>query len=205
MKVIFTLDGLNTSIQCSKEEKIGDLCKKYSNQIGIDIDSLLFIYKGKKINFESSFNTQINSNDKENNEMKILVYKNENCLLTCPKCGEKIKLKNEKINDIIICNKEINNFIEQIKSQIDNMIKNYSSNALNSVLNNINKILNKINENIAKNNENFIYLINNNYIDNNNINSNTNKDNNNKATITDDGSSIKLNKNNKTSSLNIFN
>ena len=57
IKVIFTLDGINTSIQCSKEEKIGDLCKKYSNQIGIDIDSLLFIYEGKKINFESSFNT----------------------------------------------------------------------------------------------------------------------------------------------------
>ena len=137
MKVIFTLDGVNTSIQCSKEEKIGDLCKKYSNQIGIDIDSLLFIYKGKKINFESSFNTQINSNDKENNEMKILVYKNENCLLTCPKCGEKIKLKNEKINDIIICNKEINNFIDQIKSQLDNLIKNYSSYLLNNILNNI--------------------------------------------------------------------
>ena len=51
MKVNFTLDGVNTSIQCSKDEKIGDFCKKYSNQIGIDIDSLLFIYEGKKINF----------------------------------------------------------------------------------------------------------------------------------------------------------
>ena len=51
------------------------------------------------------------------------------------------------------------------------MIKNYSSKPLNSVLNNINNIFNKINENTAKNNENFMYLINNNYIDNKNLNS----------------------------------
>ena len=51
------------------------------------------------------------------------------------------------------------------------MIKNYSSKPLNSVLNNINNIFNKINENTAKNNENFMYLINNNYIDKKILNS----------------------------------
>ena len=50
-----------------------DICKKYANEIDKDINSLLFLYEGNQINFESSFNSQANHKDKINNEMKIFV------------------------------------------------------------------------------------------------------------------------------------
>ena len=93
--VVFTLDGENLIIQCTTEDKMEDICKSYSTKINKNMDSLLFLYEGNKVNFELSFKEQANSIDNDNNKMSILVYKNENedsCVIN----GEKIKLVERK-------------------------------------------------------------------------------------------------------------
>ena len=76
--VIFTLDGVNLTIKCTTEDKIKDICKKYCAKINKNIDSLSFLYRGNKVNFELSFKEQANIIDRNNHEMKILVNKNYN-------------------------------------------------------------------------------------------------------------------------------
>ena len=39
-KVIFTFNGINTTIQCLLGDKMKDVCLKYSSKIDIDINSL---------------------------------------------------------------------------------------------------------------------------------------------------------------------
>ena len=151
--VIFTLDGVDVTIQCSKEDKIKDICQKFANKVQKNINSLLFLYGGNKLNFNLAFKDQANSIDNGNNEMKVLVYKLEYEEFKCPKCGEKIMLNKEKIDEIIQINNKINDSINGIKLQLENIIKNSSDNLLNIQLKNINMIINIINEDISKNNK----------------------------------------------------
>ena len=74
--VVFTLDGVNLTIQCTTEDKMKDICKKYSTKININMDSLFFLYRGNKVNFDKSFKEQANIIDMNVHEMKILVNKN---------------------------------------------------------------------------------------------------------------------------------
>lgn len=134
---IFILDGINIIIQCTKEEKMKNICQRYSTKIQKNINSLIFMYGGNKLNLESNFYSIANSIDKGNNEVKILVYKidnNNECL--CPKCGEKIILNKEKIDDIILSNNNIKEAINGVKIMLDN----------------INNVFNKINEDIKQQN-----------------------------------------------------
>ena len=82
--VFFNLNGINLTIQCTTEDKMEDICQKYSAEINKNINSLMFLYEGNKVNFELSFKDQANSIDRENHEMKISVYK-----WICSKCNEK--------------------------------------------------------------------------------------------------------------------
>ena len=87
--VIFTLDGVDVSIQCSKEDKIKDICQKFAKKVQKNINSLLFLYGGNQLNFLSSFKDLA----KDKNEIKVLAYTNEDeDGFKCPKCGEKIRL-----------------------------------------------------------------------------------------------------------------
>ena len=145
-KVIFTLDGDNIIIQCSKEDKMKDICQKYTNKIQKNINSLIFLYGGAQLNFNLSFKEQVKG--KERNEMKVLVYKKENDDFICPHCNKKIKI--EKIDDIILSNNNIKDTINGIKFQIDNIIKLSSNNNISIQLKNINVLLNTLNEDINK-------------------------------------------------------
>ena len=71
--VIFTLEGVNLSIRCTAEDKMKDICNKYSTKINKNMNSLLFLYEGNKINYELSFKEQANSIDRNNHQMKIFV------------------------------------------------------------------------------------------------------------------------------------
>ena len=75
-KVIFSLDGDDLTIDCSNDDKMGDICQEYSTKIDKNIDSLLFSYENNQVNFDLCFKDQINSLDKNNNEMKIIVDEN---------------------------------------------------------------------------------------------------------------------------------
>ena len=37
--VIFTLDGVDVTIQCSKEDKIKDICQKFADKVQKNINS----------------------------------------------------------------------------------------------------------------------------------------------------------------------
>ena len=110
--VIFTFNGEQTLIQCKKEEKMKDICNKFITKIGIDINSIYFIYGGKQLNLELTFNEQANAMDKNSNEMCILVYETKNSTIInennskkiskeiiCPICHENCRIK---INDFKI-------------------------------------------------------------------------------------------------------
>ena len=152
-KVIFSLDGINLTIQCTTNDKMKDIIKRYLTKINKNINSLMFLYGGNKVNYELSFEEQASFIDRNSHEMNILVNKNEENRIICPKCGEKIYLNTEKLNELKLSNDEINDSINGIKLQIDNIIKSSSMNTLNIQLKNINKMLNMINEDIKKNNE----------------------------------------------------
>ena len=66
--VIFTLDGVDVTIQCSKEDKIKDISQKFANKVQKNINSLLFLYGGNQLNFLSSFKDLA----KDNNEFMCL-------------------------------------------------------------------------------------------------------------------------------------
>jgi len=71
----------------------------------------------------------------------------------CPKCGEKIKLNTEKLDDIIISINNLKQSIDSAKSILESVIKNSSSN--DSQLKGINIILNTLNEDIKKQKKKF--------------------------------------------------
>ena len=50
--VIFTFEGVPLTIQCSKEEKMKDICNKYLSKINKSINSLYFLYGGNQVNME---------------------------------------------------------------------------------------------------------------------------------------------------------
>ena len=41
-KVIFSFNGIQTTIQSLKEEKMESICKKFASKIDIDINSIYF-------------------------------------------------------------------------------------------------------------------------------------------------------------------
>lgn len=161
-KAAFTFEGHNVTIQCSQNERMRIICQRYATKIGINLNSLLFLYGGNQLNLDLSFNEHANSIDKKNNVMNILVYKNESNDFACPKCGEKIKLNVEKFNNIILTNDKIKEAIKGIIFQIDNLINNrtISISNINIQLKNMNIILNTIKEDIKKNNMKFKNLLN---------------------------------------------
>ena len=109
-----------------------DICNRFATKVDININSLLFIYGGNKINYELTFKQHASSMDNNINEMKILVYKSENEEFKCKKCGEIIHL--DILDNIIKYNNEQKDILIEMKDQIDNIIK----------LNNINDITRKI-------------------------------------------------------------
>ena len=156
VNIIFQFNGVDVKIQSLKDEKMKSICQKYENKIGIKMNSLIFLYGGTQLNLDLSFNDLANSIDKLNNKMKILVFKdefNESNECSCPNCGEKIKLKSDKIENMILSNNYIKEKIDGIKFQIENIIKISVMNPVIIQLKNINFILNSINESIQKNNE----------------------------------------------------
>ena len=147
---VFTLEGDNLTIQCSKSDKMRDICQRFAIKSEKNINSLIFLYGGNLLNLDLSFEDQANPMDKANNEMKILVYPSELDGLACPKCGEKIQLNNKKIEELIVSFNNIKDTIDGIKLHLDNLIKLSTMNSMNIQLKNINLLLNTVNEDIKK-------------------------------------------------------
>ena len=112
-EVIFIYEGKSIIIQCDKCQKMMDICENLSNKLNIDINSLVFLYGGGQLNLEKKLN-EIS----KDNKIKILVYNND--IEICPKCRR--ILNNDKIDEIMLLNNNINDTLTGIKSQIENII-----------------------------------------------------------------------------------
>ena len=134
--VIFTLDGVNLSIQCNENDVMKDICQKYANKVKRNINTLVFLYGGNQLNFNLKFKDIIT--DKKSYEMKVLVYSNETDEFICPKCREKIKLNTDKIDDIILSINNLKETIDSAKIMLENVIKISSINNVNVQLKGIN-------------------------------------------------------------------
>ena len=139
-KIIFNLEGIDINIQCSKEDKIKDICLKFAAVVKSNINSLLFLYDGNLINMELRFEEQVNLMDMKKNEMYILVCKKEKENkyddIFCPYFNKIMELG--KINDIILSNNNIKETINGIKSKIENIKKLPDNNNISIELKNIN-------------------------------------------------------------------
>ena len=111
-QINFNLEGINTTIQCSQEDKIKDICQKFATKIERNINSLLFLYGGNQINMELKFKEQANSMDINNNEMNVLVYKREKDDFICPLCNKKMK------DNIILFSNNIKGIINSVTLNI---------------------------------------------------------------------------------------
>ena len=160
-KVVYTLEGIEVLIECSKDEKIKDICQNYANTIEKDINTLIFIYSGMLLNSDLTFEEQANMFDKERNQMNVLVFKYDNYEYVCYKCNQKFKINKEKKNDIILSVNNLKDIINGIKLNIDNIIKTSNNNSIKLQLKNVNLILNTLDEDIKKINDKIIVLFNN--------------------------------------------
>jgi len=147
INVIFTFEGRDIAIQCTKEDQMRDICRRLSIKLDENINSLLFLYGGDKVNFDLSLIEQANQFDKEKNEMRIFVYRNEKeDKYACPKCGAKIdpnifkkyqkdekkvedlkktiKMKDEKVAILEESNKSLLEMLDE-KKKVVNVIKSY--------------------------------------------------------------------------------
>ena len=115
------------TIQCSNQDKMKDICQRYANKIEKNIKSLLFLYGGNQLNFELSFNDQANFMDKADNEMKILVYKNQN---EFNENDNKLNSLNEKMND---ANEEKEKKIKKINDEIYELNQNNISKFITNI------------------------------------------------------------------------
>ena len=153
ISVTFVYETRDLIVHCLEADKMRDICKKFSIKVERSLDSLVFLYGGVQINFEKTFQEQANLLDKSKKQMKILVIKDENKEFICPKCGEKVEIKTEKIDEIILSNDNIKDTINGIQFQLDNIIKISKENTMNIQLKNINILLKTLKDDIQKNNE----------------------------------------------------
>ena len=110
-KVIFMFKGIQTTIQCLKEDKMETICKKFTTKVDQDINSLCFIYNGTQINLKLSFEQQANYLDKDSNTMNVLVDEIDQDKIICPKCGEKYNFDRELLNKLTSSNNNINDIL----------------------------------------------------------------------------------------------
>ena len=111
MEVSFTYKGTEIIIQSQSSEQMNEICKRFVYKVGININSVFFIYDGKKIDGELTFFQLANENDKKENKMKVLVYDigkitntgdfSKSKEIICPQCGDEnmlINIKNYRIS-----------------------------------------------------------------------------------------------------------
>ena len=112
VEVIFNYEGINTVIQCNREDKMKDIIKRFLIKIGKNENdnNLLYLYDAKIVNNELTIIQIANELDKKRKKMNIIVKSNDDNNeeikkiisqdIICPECGENIliNIKDFKIN-----------------------------------------------------------------------------------------------------------
>jgi len=117
-EAIFTYKEIKTTLQCNLNDKMKDIIDNFLNPIKEKGDSFLYLYNGKEINKDLSFNEQATGPDKEQKKINIIVTKKDAGMISkdiiCPECKENIILDINKFNiNLKGCknNHEINNVL----------------------------------------------------------------------------------------------
>ena len=109
-EVIFNYEGIETIIQCNKNDKMKEIINKYLIKIDKKEEDLYFLYSSNEIKKELTFNEHSNNIDKIRNKMNIIVYNNIEIPdkkieeiskdIICPYCKENtlLDIKEFKIN-----------------------------------------------------------------------------------------------------------
>ena len=108
-EVVFNFNGQKTIIQCNKDEKMENICKRFVSKVNESIDTVLFLYGGQSINSSLNFEEHAQNEDKKRNKMDILVSStNEENLeelkdskdIICPECKETclMSIEDYKVN-----------------------------------------------------------------------------------------------------------
>ena len=137
-EIEFNYKGTKTIILCEQNDKLKDIIKKYCTKIETDKDKIYFLYGGKRINEELTFNIQANAIDKERKIMSIFVNDINDSIINksliksktviCPECKENIRIdiqvhkiklydcKNgHKIENILLNQFESTQFLDESK------------------------------------------------------------------------------------------
>ena len=113
-KIIFEFNTQKILIQCKITDSLKNICQSFANKINYDINKLIFLYGGKKLNVEKTFNQMANSLDIEKKEMNVLVYElNDN--------NDKIDEDKDKDNE----SQEFKNEVEKIKEKLNFILNKY--------------------------------------------------------------------------------
>ena len=108
-KVEFIFNGTTTTIQCKENETMNEIIKRFCIKVEKNKEGMCFLYGGKIIEENKTFNEVANSDDKQRKKLSILVndknsvynYNNlkKSKYILCPKCHESVRIN---INDFKI-------------------------------------------------------------------------------------------------------
>ena len=133
-KVVFSLDGMDTIIQCNNQDTIKEIGRRYLSKIEKDSNDVYFVYNGEKINDEQlTFQELINNTDKKRNEINILVneidknelnkYLRKSKDIICPNCGENILINIKEYKIFLHDCKNNHNFNNILINEFENSQK----------------------------------------------------------------------------------
>lgn len=124
-KVIFDFNNQKIIVQCQISDIFNEICKKFSAKINIPHENWIFLYAGKKINMELSFEKQANSIDIDKKEMNVLV--NELNQINDDNSGQKNNEDKEFEKEIETMKDKLNSILDKylgerkyVKDKIDN-------------------------------------------------------------------------------------
>ena len=103
-EVIYEFEQQTIIIQCNENEKMKDISEKFANKIDSNLNNLFFLYDGKQIDLDLTFEEQSNKEDKLRKKMNIIAYLKNTVILRpnqanvqskeviCPVCKESCRI-----------------------------------------------------------------------------------------------------------------
>ena len=74
IEITFTYNGINMTIECTKDQKFKDIYAKFKNKVNTEDKLLFYMYNESNIqNDELTFDEIANAEDKRRNQMNIKV------------------------------------------------------------------------------------------------------------------------------------
>ena len=128
----FNFEGVIISILCSENELMEEICKRFAIKAEKELNDLIFLYSGTKINLNLKMSEISNNLDKERKKISILVQSkfdnnnnedNQSIVRSpfpiCPECYENIILDIQDYNIKLSNCRNNHSFIMSIKDYVD--------------------------------------------------------------------------------------